>query len=53
MRLIASGGIWRISRKLEMRWPLSRMIGLPSPRPRPLPVCGAMASISSSIEEAP
>ena len=53
-RRIASGGRSRNSRKLPMRWPLSRMTGgPPAPRPRPLPACGATAVRISATEDAP
>ena len=51
---MASGGMSRSSRKLEMRRPLSSMTGRPpASRPRALPICGASASKSSSMLVAP
>ena len=36
-----------------MRWPFSRITGGPLPRPRPDPVCGAIAARTSATEDAP
>jgi hypothetical protein len=53
IRSIASGGMSRISAKLEIRRPLTRVTGRPPSRPRPLRVCGASASSSSLMLPAP
>src|SRR3954452_19585079 len=52
-RSIASGGMSRISPKLEIRWPFNSRTGASPPRPRPLWVWGEMTFKSSCRLPAP